>query len=247
MGDENEMKNEEKIEKEGIVQMNKPYIVCYMMTSVDGRIDCDMVGRLAGVEDYYPLLDELGLQSAISGKTTAKLELAESGEFKPENNLPFGKETISKKTDSSNGYTIVVDTKGTLLWKHDSQYDKPHILITSKQVSKEYLAYLDEQNISYIATGDTRIDLAAACEVLKETFGIEKLGIVGGPAINTAFLDAGLLDEVIVLIGAGIDGRAWFPAVFHREDNSQSEPTPLKLIEARTYDSGAVFIRYKTR
>ena len=41
--------------------MNKPYIVCYMMTSVDGRIDCDMVGRLAGVEDYYPLLDELGL------------------------------------------------------------------------------------------------------------------------------------------------------------------------------------------
>ena len=152
-----------------------------------------------------------------------------------------------KKRTASNGYTIVVDTKGTLLWKHDSQYDKPHILITSKQVSKEYLAYLDEQNISYIATGDTRIDLAAACEVLKETFGIEKLGIVGGPAINTAFLDAGLLDEVIVLIGAGIDGRASFPAVFHREDNSQSEPTPLKLIEARTYDSGAVFIRYKTR
>ena len=61
--------------------MNKPYIVCYMMTSVDGRIDCDMVGQLAGVEDYYPLLEELGLQSAVSGKTTAKLELAEAGAF----------------------------------------------------------------------------------------------------------------------------------------------------------------------
>ena len=35
--------------------MNKPYIVCYMMTSVDGRIDCDMVGKLAGVEDYYQI------------------------------------------------------------------------------------------------------------------------------------------------------------------------------------------------
>ena len=80
-----------------MVQMNKPYIICYMMTSVDGRIDCNMVGRLTGVEDYYPLLDELGLQSAISGKTTAMLELAEAGEFKPENNLPFGKETVSKK------------------------------------------------------------------------------------------------------------------------------------------------------
>ena len=227
--------------------MNKPYIICYMMTSVDGRIDCEMVGQLAGVEDYYPLLDELGLQSVISGKTTAQLELAESGEFKPKDNSTFGKESVSKKTDNSNGYTIVMDTKGTLLWKHDSQYEKPHIIIISKQVSQEYLTHLDEKNISYIVTGDTRIDLVAACKALKETFGIKRLGIVGGPAINTAFLDAGLLDEVILLIGAGIDGRASFPAVFHREDDGHSEPMPLKLVEARTYDSDAVFIRYKTK
>lgn len=227
--------------------MNKPYIVCYMMTSVDGRIDCEMVGQLAGVEDYYPLLDALGLQSGISGKTTAQLELAESREFKPENNFTFGKESVSKKADSSNGYPIVMDTKGSLLWKRDSQYEKPHILITSKQVSQEYLAYLDEKNISYIVTGDTRIDLAAVYKALKETFGIKRLGIVRGPAINTAFLDAGLLDEVILLIGAGIDGRASFPSVFHREDNGYSKPIPLKLVEVKTYDSDAVFIRYKTK
>ena len=227
--------------------MNKPYIVCYMMTSVDGRSDCDRVAQLPGVEDYYPLLDELNLQSAISGKTTAQLELAESGEFKPESNTPFGRETVSKKADSKNGYTIVVDTKGTLLWKHDSEYDKPHILIISKQVSQEYLSYLDEKNISYIVTGDTQIDLAAACKNLRETFGIDRLGIVGGPAINTAFLDAGLLDEVIVLIGAGIDGRASFPPVFNREDNANVSPIPLQLIEAKAYDSGAVFIRYKIK
>lgn len=227
--------------------MKKPYIICYMMTSVDGRIDCDMVGQLAGVEDYYPLLDELGLQSSVSEKTTAQLELAEQGEFVPKNNSPLGKETVSKKADCTNGYTIVADTKGTLLWKNDSQYEQPHIIITSKQVSKEYLSYLDEQNISYIVTGDDKIDLPAACEVLKEVFKIERLGIVGGPAINTAFLDAGLLDEVILLIGSGIDGRASFPPVFNRADNGQTTPTPLKLVEAKTYDSGAVLIRYKTK
>lgn len=227
--------------------MNKPYTICYMMTSVDGRIDCDMVGQLAGVEDYYPLLDELGLQSAISGKTTARLELAEPGGFVPENNIAFGTEAVSKKADSTNGYTIVVDTKGTLLWKHDSEYEKPHVLITSKQVSREYLNYLDKKNISYIVAGDSEIDLAAACKALKETFGIERLGIVGGPAINTAFLDAGLLDEVIVLIGAGIDGRASFPPVFNRADESRITPTPLNLVEAKAYASGAVFIRYKTK
>lgn len=231
----------------GKITMNKPYIVCYMMTSVDGRIDCDMTAQLAGVEEYYPLLEELGLQSAVSGKITAKLELAEAGEFKPENNSPVGKNTTSKKAESSNGYTIVLDTKGTLLWKHDSEYEKPHIILLSQQVSREYLAYLYEKNISYIVTGETQIDLAAACEALKETFGINRLGIVGGPANNTAFLDAGLLDEVILLIGAGIDGRASFPPVFNRVDNGNNQPTPLTLVEAKTYDSGAVFIRYKTK
>lgn len=33
------------------------------------------------------------------------------------------------------------------------------------------------------------------------------MGIVGGPAINTGFLDAGLLDEISILMGAGIDAR----------------------------------------
>ena len=33
--------------------MNKPYIVCHMMTSVDGRIDCAMTEHLPGVQEYY--------------------------------------------------------------------------------------------------------------------------------------------------------------------------------------------------
>ena len=33
--------------------MNKPYIVCHMMTSVDGRIDCTMTEHLPGVQEYY--------------------------------------------------------------------------------------------------------------------------------------------------------------------------------------------------
>lgn len=71
--------------------------------------------------------------------------------------------------------------------------------------------------------------------------------MVGGSTINTAFLDAGLLDEVIVLIGAGIDGRASYPTVFQRADTAKKELTPLTLVEAKAYESGAVLIRYKTK
>lgn len=225
--------------------MNRPYTVCYMMTSVDGRIDCAMTAQIAGVEDYYPLLDKLDLRSAVSGKTTARLELAEQGEFKPADSTPAGKKTVSKKADSTEGYDIITDTKGTLLWKDDKEYDKPHIILTSEQVSREYLNYLDGKHISYIATGADIIDLTDASVTLKETFGIERLGIVGGAAINTAYLDAGLLDEVIVLIGAAIDGRGDYPPVFNREKGGSL--VRLKLMETKAFDSGAVMIRYTVK
>ncbi len=225
--------------------MTKPYIVCYMMTSVDGRIDCEMTGSLPGVEEYYPLLEEFNFDGVISGRVTAELEIAEKGKFVPQDNTTVLCETVSNKSTNKK-FEIIVDTKGTLLWKNDSEYDEHILIITSEQVSKEYLAYLNKKGISYIATGKDKIDLARAVEILKYTFGIDRLGVVGGPAINTAFLDADLLDEVIILIGAGIDGRASFPPVFNRADNG-TPLKPLKLISAKTYDSGAVLIRYSTK
>lgn len=47
--------------------MNKPYIVCHMMTSVDGRIDCAMTEHLPGVQEYYDTLDALDAPTRISG------------------------------------------------------------------------------------------------------------------------------------------------------------------------------------
>ncbi len=226
--------------------MSKPYVVCYMMMSVDGRIDCPMVDKLPGVEEYYPLLDELGFQGIVCGKRTAELELARPGKFVPQDAASIGCSTFSRKTEGGKGYEIVADTKGTLLWKNDAEYEKPHIILTSESVSREYLAYLDERNISYIVAGKDAIDLKEAVRVLGKEFGVKRLGVTGGPAINTAFLDAGLLDEVVLLIGAGIDGRAAFPPVFNRTGESGAVPTRLKLLDVKSYDSGAVLTRYKT-
>lgn len=226
--------------------MKRPYIICYMMTSVDGRIDCNMTAKLAGVEDYYPLLSELNLESAVSGRTTAKLELSEEGEFESAGCTPIGQEVVSKKVDSTNGYNVVTDSRGTLLWKDDNEYDQPHVILLSEQASAEYLAYLDSKNISYIVCGEKHVDLVRAADVLGEAFGIERLGVVGGPTINTAFLDAGLLDEIIILIGAGIDGRASFPPVFNSINESRSV-IGLRTKEVKQFPSGAVMIRYLTR
>ena len=48
--------------------MNKPYIVCHMMASVDGRIDCAMTEQLPGVQEYYATLDALEAPTRVSGR-----------------------------------------------------------------------------------------------------------------------------------------------------------------------------------
>ena len=181
----------------------------------------------------------------VSGRVTAELELAKKGKFAPIENIPVNVETVSNKSSGKKHYEIIMDSRGTLLWKDDSEYDKDMLIITSETVSKEYLEYLDQKHISYIASGEEKIDLVRAMEILGESFGVKTVGVVGGSKINTAFLDAGLLGEVLLLIGAGIDGRPSFPTVF--EGNEERSLILLKLVEAKAYESGAVLVRYKTK
>lgn len=221
---------------------NKPYIICHMMASVDGRIDCGMTIKLRGNQEYYDTLDALNAPNRVSGRVTARLEMAEPGEFTPNDNEPLGAAGFSKAIDAA-AYNIVVDTNGGLLWPDQTGSAQPLLIITSEQVSREYLAYLDKRHISWIACGGQRIDLARACEILADEFGVERMAVVGGGHINAGFLDAGLLDEVSVLIGPGIDGRGGMISVFDGLP-ADREPIALNLQSVTPYPDGAVWLRY---
>ena len=91
---------------------------------------------------------------------------------------------------------MVVDTHGTLLWDSVPEGERPLLILTSEQVSREYLAYLDRSRISWIACGAERIDLPRACDILAQDFGVKRMAVVGGGHVNAGFLAAGLLDEV---------------------------------------------------
>lgn len=200
--------------------MIKPYIVCHMMTSVDGRIDCAMTEHLPGVQEYYDTLDALDAPTRISGRVTAELEMALPGKFEAKTAEALGKEAFSKAADAE-GYEIVVDTHGTLLWGESAEDERPLLILTSEQVSKEYLAYLNGKHISWIACGKEHVDLKRTCEILA----------------------AGLLDEVSILIDTGIDGRGGMQSVFDGLPMERGV-TPLKLTSVQQYGSGAVWLRY---
>ena len=226
--------------------MKRPYMICHMMMSVDGRIDCAMTEQLPGVKEYYETLERLDAPTRISGRVTAQLEMANPGTFQSADHEPFGKEGWSKRKDAK-GYEVVVDTHGTLLWDGaEEEAGRPLLILTSETTSRDYFEYLDGLNISWIACGKERINLSRASEILAEAFGVKRMAVVGGGHIDAAFLTAGLLDEVSILIGSGIDGRAGMTAVF--DGLPKDRPvTKLKLNSVRQYDSGAVWIRYEVR
>ncbi|MCH4131208.1 MAG: dihydrofolate reductase family protein [Lactiplantibacillus sp.] len=221
--------------------MNKPYIICHMMTSVDGRIDCNMTAQLRGVEDYNASLAALDAPSRLSGRITGQLELA-AGPFKATNAQAIGHEAFQKNREAA-GYEIVVDTHGTLRWHDDRNASRPHLLIVSTSAPQEYVDYLDSKHISWIATGDTKIDLKRAMAVVADEFNVRRLAVVGGGHIDGSMLEAGLIDEVSLLIGAGVDGRAGQTAVFDGLTKSD-QPISLHLKSVQQFDSDAVWLKY---
>lgn len=222
--------------------MDKPYIICHMMTSVDGRIDCKMTESLKGSDEYYKILDSFETNTHICGRVTAKLEMSLAGEFESKVQKPIGKELFHKAINSDN-YEVVLDTKGTLLWPRQEENTKPLLIITSENVTKEYLEYLDNQNISYIVSGKEHINLERALDILYKEFNIKRCVLVGGGHINQGFLKEKLIDEISLLIGPGIDGRESMVSVFEGIDKKQSV-TQLKLNEVKSYSNGAVSLKY---
>lgn len=215
----------------------KPYTICHMMMSLDGRIDCAMTSLINGEEDYYRTLSNLKTDANVCGRVTAETEMA-SGIYVVINYEAHNKEDFyfDHKEDY---YDVIIDTKGTLQWEENNL-----IIITSEKVSNEYLDYLKKKHISYIVTGKEKIDLNRASEILYEHFGIKRMAIVGGGNINGAYLDNNLIDEFSILIGPGIDGRGNMTSLFDGL-NKDKKPTKLNLIDLEKYDNSVVYLRYK--
>ncbi len=219
--------------------MNKPYIMCYMMMSLDGRIDCKMTESLPG-DEYYDILESLNIKNNINGKTTSLIEISSSKDkFIPKDNSKIEKETFYK-VNNSKDYSIILDTKGELYY--DSK-ECNYLIITSLNVSKEYLEYLKNNNISYIVAGKDKIDLKKSLDILYNEFNVKECLLTGGGNINGSFLKENLIDDILILIGSGIDGRKNMTSVFDGLNND-SKVTKLKLENVKSYPSGSVLLKY---
>ena len=219
----------------------KPYIVCHMMSSVDGRIDCAMTEQIDNSDTYYECLDSLKPDACLEGRVSRQIHYALPEPFEAADKAPIGKEAVSNVAHEGR-IEIAIDTHGTLRWPDSADADNL-LVVTDENCPKCYHDYLTSIGVSWVATGKKGIDFGRMAEILAEKFGVKRLAVVGGGHINGAFLAAGLLDEVSVMIGAGIDGRAGMAAVF--DGLPMSTPTTLLTLKSvEKVSDNTVWLRY---
>lgn len=184
----------------------------------------------------------------MSGRVTTVLECPAVKEDKAAytTGTPIGHEAffVCRKADE---YTITVDTHGKIHWKFNEAEGHPVISIVTEEVSKEHLDSLTAQGISWVASGKGHIDLQSAVEILCEEFGVERLAIVGGGHICGGFAEAGLVDEVSIMMAPGIDGRKGQTAMFDGIKKADCSPYKLKLESVEQWETDIVWLRYKVK
>jgi len=220
----------------------RPYIICHMMSLLDGRIDCDVTEQIEGGDEYYEALDLLDCPSTLMGRVTMQMHYALPEPFAAEDKSPMGDEQYHAAIEAK-GYIVAIDTMGKLRWPQNEFDGMPLLVITSEDCPKEYHDSLIKQQISWVATGKAGIDLPRAMEILRREFNVERLSVTGGGNINAAFLKAGLLDEVSMMWCPGIDGRKGMAAAFDGLD-ADIAPTKLQLMSVERMGE-TIWAKYK--
>ncbi len=222
---------------------NRPFIICHMMTSVDGRIDCDMTEQLGDDEAYYASLASLMCPTQLMGRQTMQTHYTDGTLFSAEDKTPVGCESIHV-TESQNGYSVVVDTHGTLNISGPVVDDRPLLVVMSEDAPTAYAEDLTKKGVNWIASGKNAINLPRVMEILADDCGVERLVVVGGGNINGSMLREGLIDEVSLIVGAGVDGRKGMTAVFDGLSHEDWRLTRLRLQGVTRVGSESVWLRY---
>ena len=236
--------------------MNRPYIFCHMMTALDGKIMGSFMetpeGGAAGNVFYNISFGENPYykhQGWLSGRVTTddnftfyeKPELDENALLVPEGDFVA--------QPNAGMYYVSVDPAGKLGWKScDLTYidTNAHVLeVLTGKASNAYKAFLRKLGISYIIAGKETLDYALAMEKLKNLFGIETLMLGGGGVLNWSFIQAGMCDEISIVIAASADGSTETPALFSARDGFAADKAiGFELQSAEIKDGGSVWLRY---
>jgi riboflavin biosynthesis pyrimidine reductase len=226
----------------------KPYVICHMCTSIDGRILSsrwsDLPAAIRSGKLFETTAASFGIAAWVVGTTTMK-EFAD-GNFK----LKAAKETIARvdyiADPKAKGFAIGADAKGVLRYRRNHVDGDHVVLLVSELVSNDYLAHLRSAGVSYLFCGRDHVNVSTALRKIGKVLGVRKLLLEGGGTFNGAVLKAGLIDEISQVIvpiidgGAGVTGLCDIPG-----KTPKTAAATLRVINHKKLPGGVNWFRYR--
>lgn len=231
----------------------KPYVICHILTSADGRITGELLSTneaLAAADVYY----EINRTLVHSGKICAfgcgriTMEGSFTAGYYPDlsgyvNNTLQKDDYIATRAKF---YAVAFDRCGKLGWRAgvisdpDDEYDRAHVIeVLTKRTPTEYLSYLREIGTSYIFAGENDVDVSLALEKLHSLFEIELFLLEGGSIINGAFSRADAIDEYSLVVAPVCGGSDGAPLL------SDGRIASMKLKEIKKYENDIIYLNYE--
>ncbi|NOK05975.1 MULTISPECIES: RibD family protein [Myxococcus] len=224
----------------------RPYVICHMVPSIDGRI-VTKGWKLSSraLSEYERTAETFDADAWMIGRISmepyagkAKVPARKAGQ-------PIPRTDFIARHDAES-YAIALDPSGKLTWKSSSIDDEHVITILTEQVSDDYLAFLQSKGVSYLFGGKTELNLTRVLEKLRKDFGIKRLLLEGGGKINGSFLAEDLIDELSVLVAPIADGSIGTPSLFDASEG-RGPVRHLKLVSCEPRKSDMLWLKYKVR
>lgn len=230
----------------------RPFIICHMGTSIDGRLHPSRFTPAAkGVSaealraHYEALANRFEADGWIVGrKTMAEMAKGSERAIAAAPTVPRSPHTANR---NGRNLAIAIDPSGRVHYGKDNIGGDHVVAVLGEQVSDTYLAELREDGVSYIFAGEKGDDLPGALAQLANVFDAKKLLLEGGGAINGSFLKHRLIDEFSTLIYPAVDGLAGVQSIVDyrgRGDERPASGRALRLIGCETLEGGMVWLRH---
>ncbi len=215
----------------------RPYVICHMCTSIDGKIIGQRWGPLPRVGDSAKLFEttaaSFGIGAWLVGNTTMKEFSGPPTRLRPASGRLDRQDYVADP--AARRFAIGADAKGVLRFREPEVNGDHIVVLVSDKVSDAYLAHLRAAGVSYLFCGREHVDVRRAMRKIGGRLGLRRLMLEGGGIFNGSALAAGEIDEISQVIvpvadgGRGISSEFDIPGPAPRRAAAR-----LRLLQHRT-------------